>query len=164
MNPKVRTISDDAKKRNDEHPSSATELGRRISALVDHVGGRSKASAIADRSGDQIWKYTRGTAEPPFVPLVRLCQAAGARLDWLATGEGPMLAKDTAASAMSQPLSAEALTMAIQLAAEALDGRSLPPPEYAELVGLIYEGLLDGLPEAKILRFARIGAHGAGGN
>jgi hypothetical protein len=75
-----------------------------------------------------------------------------------------MLAKDKVAPAMSQPLSAETLTMAIQLAAEALDGRSLPPPEYAELVGLIYEGLLDGLPEAKILRFARIGAHGAGGN
>lgn len=75
-----------------------------------------------------------------------------------------MLVKDAGAEASSQPLSGSDLTMAIQLAAEALDGRSLPPPEYAELVGLIYEGLTEGLPEAKILRFARLGARGAGGS
>jgi transcriptional regulator with XRE-family HTH domain len=69
----------------------------------------------------------------------------------------------SAETTMSQPLSNDALTMAVQLAAEALDGRSLPPPDYAELIGLIYEGLVDGLPEAKILRFARIGARGAHG-
>jgi len=46
----------------------------------------------------------------------------------------------------------------VQLAAEALGERTLPPEKHAELVSLIYEGLMDGLPEARILRFARLAA------
>lgn len=101
---------------------------------------------------------------PPFDVAARLCLAAGVRLEWMATGQGEMKRSAVPASQpASQSLSGESLTMAIQLAAEALDGRSLPPPDYAELVGLIYEGLVEGLPEAKILRFARIGARGGQG-
>lgn len=47
------------------------------------------------------------------------------------------------------------LMMALQLAAEALGDKVLPPDKHAELVTLIYELLEEGLPEAKVLRFAR---------
>ncbi len=67
-------------------------------------------------------------------------------------------AAEAASESHSQELRREALTMALQLAAEALGGRSLPPEKHAELVSLIYEGLVDGLPEAQILRFARLAA------
>lgn len=97
----------------------------------------------------------------PFDALARLCLAAGARMEWLATEEGPMLAKDLeGSSGPSQPMRPEGLTIAIQLAAEALEGKYLPPPKYAELVTLIYEFLDEGLPEAKILRFARAAGTG----
>lgn len=91
------------------------------------------------------------------MPMARMCQAAGARLEWLATGQGPMLVKDEVEGASSQSLSGSDLTMAIQLAAEALEERqgTLPPAKFAELVTIIFELLRDGLPEAKVLRFAR---------
>lgn len=74
-----------------------------------------------------------------------------------------MLAEDAQSTRQSHAVSAAVLTMSVQLAEEALDGRYLSPPDYAELVGLIYEGLVDGLPEAKVLKFARLGALGAQG-
>lgn len=52
--------------------------------------------------------------------------------------------------------------MAIQLAQEALDGRTLVPADYAELVDLIYEALVNGLPSAQVLAFARPAARGIG--
>lgn len=77
-------------------------------------------------------------------------------MEWIATGDGPSLASEATSLNGSQPLRLEGLTIAIQLAAEALEGKYLPPDKYAELVSLIYEGLEEGLPEATILRFARI--------
>ena len=52
--------------------------------------------------------------------------------------------------------------MAVQLAQEALDGRTLAPADYAELVDLIYDALVNGLPSAQVLAFARPAARGIG--
>lgn len=148
------------------------ELGRRLSAVIDVLGQRQKAAKIAERSTDQLAKYARGAVEPPFLPLARLCAAAGVRMDWLAWEKGPMLeplpgvgsaqrpakgakVAETAPQSGSQPVRYDVLTVSIQLAEEALDGRVLPTEKRAELVGLIYEMLEEGLPNAKVLRFAR---------
>lgn len=137
-----------------ERPTSTVELGRRLSAVFDRIGTRQKASEIAERSVDQLAKYVKGAAEPPFLPLVRLCDAAGVRVEWLASGTGPMDAGEGPSHLPRQ----EELKVALQLVAEALTGKSLPPEKYAELVSLVYEGLAEGLPEAQILRFARLAA------
>ena len=71
-------------------------------------------------------------------------------------------ASETASESHSQPLRRDALTMAVQLAQEALDGRHLDPPDYAELVDLIYGALVNGLPSAQVLAFARPAARGIG--
>lgn len=65
------------------------------------------------------------------------------------------MAAGMASQQASQPLRRDDLKMALQLAAEALGDRFLPPEKHAELVTLIYELLEEGLPEAKVLRFAR---------
>lgn len=138
-----------------EHPGSLAEVGRRLETVLDRLGGRQKASSIAGRSTDQLWKYTRGKSEPPFLPLARLCAAALVRLEWLATGEGDMLMP---ADAGAPALKSAELTAAIELAAQVLQNRTLPAGKYAELVSLIYEGRAGGLPETQILRFARLAA------
>lgn len=143
-------------------PSSLEEVGRRLSAVMDRLGSRSKASSVAERSADQLWKYSRGSVEPPFLPLARLCLAAGARMEWLATGEGEMLADETAPQSQSHALRRDVLKVAVQLAEEALDGRTLVPADYAELVDLIYDALANGLPSAQVLAFARPAARGIG--
>ena len=93
--------------------------------------------------------YLSGDTFPSLDRLAAIAQAAGRPMAWFVGG----------AEAQASPeLRREALTMALQLAAEALDGKTLPPQKYAELVSLIYEGLAEGLPQAQILRFARIAA------
>jgi hypothetical protein len=106
-------------------------------------------------------KYEKATSEPPFAAMAALCKAAGVRLEWLATGEGEMLVLPTTSHTQepaSQAVRQQTLTIALQLASEALGKKELPAAKHAELVSLIYELLDEGLPEAKVLRFARAAA------
>lgn len=67
-------------------------------------------------------------------------------------------AAKTAPDKASQGMRRDVLKIALQLASEALGEKELPPAKHAELVTLIYELLEEGLPEAKVLRFARAAA------
>ncbi len=150
-------MSDDEIETRTEHPSSLNQLGRRLSAVLDEIGTRRKAAEVANRSTDQLAKYEKGLTEPPFTAIASLCLAAGVRMEWLATGIGEMRGNpwDAAGEGASQAVRLQDLTVALQLAAEALGEKELPPGKHAALVSLIYELLVDGLPEAKVLRFAR---------
>lgn len=152
--------SDDDSARRAEHPSSHAELGCFKERLREAIGAGS-VRGFASKSGlsqAALLSYLSGDTFPTLDRLAAIATAAERPMTWfLGSNDQPQVVS-------SQQLSGSDLTMAIQLAAEALDGRSMPPPEYAELVGLIYEGLTEGLPEAKILRFARLGARGAGGS
>ena len=124
--------------------------------MSDVIGTRAAAALAAGISAAALQRYIREENTPPFDVVARLCSAAGGRMEWIASGAGAKLAKDeTPVSTVSQTLRREDLTMALQLAAEALEDKSLSPPKHAELVTLIYELLEEGLPEAKVLRFAR---------
>lgn len=71
-------------------------------------------------------------------------------------------AQKTASQSQSHALRRDVLKVAVQLAEEALDGRTLVPADYAELVDLIYDALANGLPSAQVLAFARPAARGIG--
>lgn len=112
--------------------------------------------------------YENGERIPDGEVLARLV-AEGWNINWLLTGEGPerladlaQNAPETAPQSHSQPVRRDALKMAVQLAQEALDGRTLAPADYAELVDLIYDALVNGLPSAQVLAFARPAARGIG--
>ncbi|MFC5525261.1 helix-turn-helix domain-containing protein [Rhodanobacter ginsengisoli] len=142
----------------------APELECRISALIGLFKSRTEAATVAGMSTDQLARYEKG-GTPSFPPLAKLAVVKGVRLDWLATGEGDMyVARPNrveeppgkwASDEPSQPLRRDDLKIALQLATEALGEKELPPGKHAELVTLIYELLVEGLPEAKVLRFAR---------
>lgn len=91
-------------------------------------------------------------------------QERGWSLDWLLFGEGEpyraMGGEGGGHRADSQPMRSESLRIAITLAEKALDGRTLSPDDYGELVTLIYEALVNGLPSAQVLAFARPAARG----
>ncbi len=139
-----------------ERPTYREELGRRLSAVLDRLPSRQKAAETAGRSTDMLNKYERGVAEAPFMAMANLCLAAGVRMEWLATGLGDVeRAAQTAPDQASQPLRREDLMMAMQLASEALGNKVLSPPDHAELVSLLYELLVEGLPQATVLRYAK---------
>lgn len=157
----VRDNSDAANSARILHPTSPGEVGRFQDRLEIIVKGRSSRSFARDAGVSEtvFRKYLSGASEPTRPALVALARAGGVNVGWLAAGDGVMRgnAPQTASDSASQPLRRDDLKMALQLAAEALGDKVLPPDKHAELVTLIYELLEDGLPEAKVLRFARLG-------
>ncbi len=111
-------------------------------------------------STDALARYIRGENMPAFEIAARLCLAAGVSLEWLATGKEPETPQNQGENVTSQILRREDVKLAVQLAEEALDGRRLGPADYAELVALIHDALVNGLPSAQVLAFAKPAARG----
>jgi hypothetical protein len=65
-----------------------TTLYERVAALVNHVGGVERAAAIMGVESHAVMVWRSGTYNPPLVEMARLCAAADASLEWLATGQG----------------------------------------------------------------------------
>lgn len=145
--------SDAAKGTASEHPSSSRELGCFKVRLREAIGAGSVRgfSSKAGLSQASLLSYLSGDTFPTLDRLAAIAAAAEKPMTWFlgSDEDGPGRA--------SQGLSAEELTIAVQLATEALEQRNgtLPPAKFAELVTIIFELLRDGLPEAKVLRLAR---------
>lgn len=141
----------------DSVPILREGIGTRISDLAKSIGGRDEASDVMQVSAPTLQRYVSNKNMPPFDVAARLCLAAKVPMEWLATGIGDMHNNpwEPATGGHSQPLRRDDLKMALQLATEALGDKVLPPDKHSELVTLIYELLEEGLPEAKVLRFAR---------
>lgn len=65
------------------------EIGERIKAVIESVGGLARASEIAGVSHDTLAKWRDGRARPAFFGLATLAKAAGRTSDWVLTGEEP---------------------------------------------------------------------------
>lgn len=65
-----------------------TSFGERLAALLDRFGSRGAASTVARVNPDQLAKYVKGDAKPPFEVVARLAEPHNVSLDWLATGQG----------------------------------------------------------------------------
>ncbi|UPG86994.1 helix-turn-helix domain-containing protein [Luteibacter aegosomatis] len=99
----------------------------------------------------------------PDISMLAVLMGEGWNGNWLIAGQGPErtdIAVEQAPGGASQPLRSDELKLSIQLAEEALDGGKLEPADYAELVSLIYDALVNGLPSAQIIAFARPAARG----
>jgi transcriptional regulator with XRE-family HTH domain len=89
------------------------------------------------------------------IVLLKIAEALSVSPGWLLTGKGARSSSSEAG--LSHPLKLEVLTVALELADQSLRerGLELPPPKRAELTALLYELLDEGMPQAKVLRFAR---------
>lgn len=132
----------------------------RMRALVEALGSIAEIARKCGLPESTVKKWVDGLSDPSRERCLILARGTGVSLLWLVAGEGPMWASETAVQSRSHEQRLETLRLALQLAAEALEGKHLPPEKFAELVSLIYEGLEEGLPQAQILRFARIAKPG----
>lgn len=85
-------------------PIPAPGLGRRIGVAAKRIGTRRYASDVTHISSAALQRYIKEENAPTFDVAARLCAAADVRLDWLATGEGPMAPPNAEASAMDDKL------------------------------------------------------------
>lgn len=117
-------------------------------------------------------RWERGEREMGAAALAGL-HSIGWNLNWVLTGEGPerlealqdsgFSGNAASQAAASQPVRLADITLAVQLAEEALEGKRLGPEDYGQLVGLIHDALVNGLPSAQVLAFARPAARGIRG-
>jgi transcriptional regulator with XRE-family HTH domain len=98
---------------------------------------KKKMSDAAGVSLSQLGRYISGESQPTIEPLVRMAEAAGVNLDWLATGRGSKLKADVA---LYEKYDVETLTEAIETTEVALEAmkRKATPQNKAELILLVY--------------------------
>jgi len=137
------------------------EIGERLTLVRDQKP-QAQFATVVGLHKNTLGTYERGEREMGVTALARLV-GLGWNANWLLTGEGPQrldvpwrVSEGHADYAVrSQDLSADHLTIALELADEALRGLWLPRRGYAELVALVYAALTQGLPYAEILEIAR---------
>ncbi|MCF4167667.1 helix-turn-helix domain-containing protein [Zavarzinia compransoris] len=83
-----------------EAPHWSPELGSRIKAVIDQLGGSTKAASLVGVTYEQVSKWRDGKARAPFSALAALARAAGRSLDWLAYGDGATPARPIPAASV----------------------------------------------------------------
>lgn len=135
---------------------------RLLGAMTDAGLNASQLASKVGATEATISNWLNGNVQTDHVKaalLLRIASAIGVNPSWLLNGQGRRhTAMSVADPSASQPVKIEVLTIAVQLVAEALKGLTLPPPKHAEVTALVYELLDEGMPEAKVLRFARAAA------
>lgn len=69
---------------------AGSEIGARIERAAKSVGGKRKLSELSGVPESTLYRLISGANPPKFDTLVAIAKAAGVRLEWLVTGEGPM--------------------------------------------------------------------------
>ncbi|MBP5857079.1 helix-turn-helix transcriptional regulator [Marivibrio halodurans] len=69
-------------------------LGDRLRQVCALIGSKKAAADAMGVSEDMIYRYLKGETKPPLMPIVALCERAGVRVDWLASGRHPVFAED----------------------------------------------------------------------
>jgi phage repressor protein C with HTH and peptisase S24 domain len=85
---------------NSDAPSG--EISLRLDQAIAQSGGPSAVARRAEMYLGTLNRY-RGGRELPSSALVSLARATGVRLEWLATGEGPMQGEDAVVTASAAP-------------------------------------------------------------
>ena len=78
----------------DQRPPARSGFAVRIRKLATFVGGPKRLSERSGLSRAVIGKYLSGKSDPSRERLVKLADAAGVSIRWLATGEGEMSGTD----------------------------------------------------------------------
>lgn len=149
-------------------------FGKRLNELLDQKGapplarGRGEWAAKRYRASTaSAWAWLHGKSIPARERARSMADDLGVSYEYLIFGDlepisgSPSSLPDEGrlhSPFTSLVLRKESLTVAIQMAAEALVGLKPTPAQHAEYVALLYELIEDGMPEAQVLHFARRGA------
>lgn len=153
----------------EEQPQPVQGIGNRIKAAADAIGSRKEAARLAGVSDDMLYRYMREETPPRFEAIVRLAQAAGMSLDWMATGHEQPAAHESAAHYDIAPEWAQSRVREID-ALLATEGKlPLPPTRVAAnetlqsaLTDLRHIARLPTVPHELRMAAARAGSVGFG--
>lgn len=143
-------------------PNVAPGIGTRIDAVSKLVGTRAEAAKAALVSDDMLYRYIREDSPPSFSAMAGLAKAAGVSLDWIATGQGHMMAGSGASSVPS--ISRDIMADVIEVVLRELDsqGKTLSPDKMSQLMLLIHDEILEseqtatGVDRSKVIRLIKL--------
>lgn len=130
-------------------PRGNSEIAGRLRAAIKAAGGNKRVAQISNVPLSTINGYLQGKGMK-FDAAAALAEAIDVRMEWLATGEGPMRPGDPAKTPSEPQKSAEnvlfgsidieALAEAISMAQRVVPGGRLPsdPRRLAQLLGALY--------------------------
>ncbi|MGQ9366106.1 hypothetical protein [Azospirillum sp. A39] len=126
---------------------SRTDVSSRMADVANRYPSRMLAAKAARISTDQLARQIKGMNRPFFDTVARLCAGQGVSLDWVATGEGPMMRDDRlesgrapASSGAVDRLDEALLGNLVQGLEDYLSRESLTPSpaDHARLIVLLY--------------------------
>lgn len=150
-----------------ENPEILGGMASRVRDCAKMVGSGDALAQNAAIPRRTLETYLAGNAEPKLRRAARIARAAGVRLEWLATGEGPMRVTEAGEQAAGYkrvaPLDAGALQDVVQVVEEFLQERGLvlEPSKKAELLVLIYEDVREHegkVDRARVIRLVKLAA------
>ncbi len=97
------------KKNSSEVLSLKIELGTRISAIVDSVGGIKTLANMTNISESQLYRCINGSSSTTVERLVAIAKTADVSIEWLATGLGSMRKSNAISEGESSEMSEFAL-------------------------------------------------------
>jgi transcriptional regulator with XRE-family HTH domain len=127
------------------------ELAIRLRQCAQLAGSGDELARKASVPRRTLETYLSGDAEPKASRLFALARAVGVSLDWLATGEGPMMLSDRAGKGRGlgviegggrpAEIDAELLGWCVQALEEFLQSRRAPlaAEKKAKVISLLYE-------------------------
>lgn len=145
--------------------AKADAFGIRMNIAIKRAGGVTKMSEKAGVSGSVLRKWRSEKSDPSRTSLIKVANAAGVSVEWLATGEGE-IAQDSGQTASQEPIRQEKTGESCgdthkALAADrvsAADTLTIPMTIYARLAGPLSELVPDeqGQREAVLSRSIHI--------
>jgi transcriptional regulator with XRE-family HTH domain len=124
-------------------PPDRADLLSRISAVLARYPTRRAAAEASGKSTDMLSGYESGRNEPTFGALARLAAGVGVSLDWLASGEGAMMAAERGGGRAAPDGTFDAglvHDVVIELELFLINtGRRLTPEKKARVVALLCE-------------------------
>ncbi|MDN3578674.1 helix-turn-helix transcriptional regulator [Chitinimonas viridis] len=80
-------------------PNLCENFADRVEFIVARAGGPAEFARRLGISAPALMRWRKGEAEPTLSNLVKLAEASGVHVEWLATGQGPILPSEHASTA-----------------------------------------------------------------
>lgn len=142
------------------------DIPERMTKVVSLVGSSEQLARVTGLSSRAIGKYRSGESLPGLGALIAIADATGVSIDWIATGDGPMMRGEATGSvvACTRPhLDTELLHLVVEAIEEGLRqvDRIMEPMAKADLVLAVYDLYTDmeqPVDKVKILKLIKSAA------
>lgn len=116
-------------------------IGKRIAACADAAGGKRRLAYRAGIHETQLYRYISGKNQPSVEVAAAIAGAVDVRMEWLATGQGPMRDGMRAEPVTHAAIDLDLLEDALEAIDDALERTEhrLTPRQRASLAAALYD-------------------------